>query len=232
MVTYDQFKVNYEGVQARITLACAQCGRNPATVRLLPVTKTNPVEAAIWAYQSGLKSVAENRVQEAETKRSLAPVGLRWELIGHLQSNKAKQALQVFDVLQSVDSAELVVRLGRLAAELGLVREILLQVNSGDDPAKFGCDLAEAPRLLEAALAQPALRVTGLMAIAPLSDDPAVADRTFTNLRLCRDTLAASFGVALPELSMGMSGDLESAVAAGSTCLRIGSALYGSRTSA
>ncbi|TSA33175.1 MAG: YggS family pyridoxal phosphate-dependent enzyme [Opitutales bacterium] len=232
MVTYDQFKVNYEGVLARIRQACAQCGRNPASVRLLPVTKTNPVEAAIWAYQSGMRSVAENRVQEAESKRPSAPAELRWELIGHLQSNKAKQALQVFDVMQTVDSAELVVRLGRLAAELGLVREIMLQVNAGDDPAKFGCDLTEAPRLLEAAMAQSALRVTGLMAVAPLSDDPAVAERTFTNLRRCRDTLAASFGVALPELSMGMSGDLESAVAAGSTCLRIGSALYGSRSSA
>jgi len=232
MVTYDQFKVNYEGVQARIRQACAQCGRDPASVRLLPVTKTNPVEAAIWAYQSGIRSVAENRVQEAESKRPSAPTELRWELIGHLQSNKAKQALQVFDVLQTVDSAELVVRLGRLAAELGLVREIMLQVNSGHDPAKFGCDLTEAPRLLEAAMAQPALQVTGLMAVAPLSDDPAVAEQTFTNLRQCRDTLAASFGVALPELSMGMSGDLESAVAAGSTCLRIGSALYGSRSSA
>jgi pyridoxal phosphate enzyme (YggS family) len=153
-------------------------------------------------------------------------------LIGHLQSNKAKQALHAFDVIQSVDSAELATRLGRLAGEMGLRREVLIQVNSGDDPAKFGCDLAEAPRLLEAALAQPALSVKGLMAIAPLSDDPAVADRTFAELRLCRDSLAARFGVALPELSMGMSGDLESAVAAGSTCVRVGSALFGSRPSA
>ena len=201
-------------------------------MRLLPVTKTHPVEAALFAHRYGLPSVGENRVQEAATKRPLAPSSLRWELIGHLQSNKAKQALQTFEVLQSVDSAELAARLGRLAAELGLVREVLVQVNSGDDPAKFGCDLADAPRVLEAALAQPALRVRGLMAIAPLSDDLAVADRTFSELRLCRDALAARFGVALPELSMGMSGDLESAVASGSTCVRVGSALFGSRPSA
>lgn len=232
MVPADAFKARYEAVQARIRAACAQAGRDPASVRLLPVTKTHPVEAALLAYGQGLRAVGENRVQEAAQKRPQAPADLRWELIGHLQSNKAKAALQAFDVIQSVDSVELAQRLGRLAAEMGLRREVLLQVNSGDDPAKFGCDLAEAPRLLEAALAQPALAVRGLMAIAPLSDDPAVAARTFAELRLCRDSLAARFGVALPELSMGMSGDLESAVAAGSTCVRVGSALFGSRPSA
>lgn len=232
MVSSDQFKAHCEGVLARIRTVCAQVGRDPANVRLLPVTKTHPVEAALLAYGFGLRAVGENRVQEAAQKRLLAPADLRWELIGHLQSNKAKQALQAFDVIQSVDSPELATRLGRLAGEMGLRREVLLQVNSGDDPAKFGCDLADAPRLLEAALAQPALAVKGLMAIAPLSQDPAVADRTFAELRLCRDRLAARFGVALPELSMGMSGDLESAVVAGSTCVRVGSALFGSRPSA
>lgn len=232
MVSYEQFKAHCDGVMARIAAACARSGRDPASVRLLPVTKTHPVEAASHAHRYGFPAVGENRVQEAATKRPLAPAGLRWELIGHLQSNKAKQALQTFEVLQSVDSADLAARLGRLAAELGLVREVLVQVNAGDDPAKFGCDLVDAPRVLEAALAQPALRVRGLMTIAPLSDDPAVADRTFAQLRLCRDDLAARFGVALPELSMGMSGDLESAVAAGSTCVRVGSALFGSRPTA
>ena len=232
MVSADQFKAHCEGVVARIQAACVQVGRVPASVRLLPVTKTHPIEAALLAYGFGLRAVGENRVQEATLKRPLAPADLRWELIGHLQSNKAKQALQAFDVIQSVDSAELATRLGRLAGEMGLRREVLIQVNSGDDPAKFGCDLADAPRLLEAALAQPALVVKGLMAVAPLSDDPAIADRTFAELRLCRDSLAARFGVALPELSMGMSGDLESAVAAGSTCVRVGSALFGSRPSA
>ena len=201
-------------------------------VDMLTLNGYHPVAAAEYAHRFGLAAVGENRVQEALQKRPQAPEGLRWELIGHLQSNKAKQALQAFDVIQSVDSAELATRLGRLAGEMGLRREVLIQVNSGDDPAKFGCDLADAPRLLEAALAQPALSVKGLMAIAPLSDDPAVADRTFAELRLCRDALAARFGVALPELSMGMSGDLESAVAAGSTCVRVGSALFGSRPSA
>lgn len=229
MVSYDQFKALCEGVQARVAAACAQAGRAPSSVRLLPVTKTHPLEAALFAHQFGFRAVGENRVQEAAAKRPLAPPDLGWELIGHLQSNKAKQALQAFDVIQTVDSAELATRLGRLAAELGLVREVLLQVNSGDDPAKYGCDLAQAPGLLAAALAQPALKVKGLMAVAPLSENPADAERTFVELRLCRDQLAAQFGVPLPELSMGMSGDLELAIAAGSTCLRVGSALFGSR---
>jgi len=170
-------------------------------------------------------------VQEALVKRPQSPPALRWELIGHLQSNKAKQALQTFDVLQSVDSVELAARLGRIATELGLTREVYVQVNSGDDPAKFGCDLAAAPAVLEALLPHRSLKVVGLMAIAPLSDDPAVARRTFAELRRCRDGLETRFGIKLPELSMGMSGDLELAVAEGSTCVRVGSALYGARPS-
>jgi len=229
MVTFDQFKANYAILQKRLHDACVKAKRQPESVRILPVTKTHSVEAVEFASRVGLTSVGENRVQEAAMKRPLAPTGIRWELIGHLQSNKAKQALQLFEVIQSVDSPELATRLGRLAQELGLQRGVLLQVNSGDDPAKFGCDLAEAPRLLEAALACPALKVHGLMAVAPLSDNPGDAERTFANLRQCRDDLATRFQVALPELSMGMSGDLEFAVEAGSTCVRVGSMLFGQR---
>lgn len=229
MVTYAEFEARAQALLARVVAACSSAGRDPATVRILPVTKTHPVDAAAFAARFGFAAVGENRVQEAAAKRPLAPADLRWELIGHLQSNKAKLAVATFDRIQSVDSPELAARLGRFAVEQGKVLPVLLQVNSGDDPAKFGCDLADAPRLLDAALAAPGLRVEGLMAIAPLSDDPAVARRTFDRLRECRDTLAARSGLALPELSMGMSGDLEPAVAAGSTCLRVGSALFGDR---
>jgi pyridoxal phosphate enzyme (YggS family) len=229
MVTFDQFTANYNALEKRVQDACVKFKRLPGAVRILPVTKTHSVEAVEFASRVGLTSVGENRVQEAATKRPLAPTAMRWELIGHLQSNKAKQALQLFEVIQSVDSPELATRLGRLAQELGLQRQVLLQVNSGDDPAKFGCDLAEAPRLLESALACPALKVQGLMAVAPLSDNPADAQRTFAKLRECRDTLATQFQVALPELSMGMSGDLDFAVEAGSTCVRVGSMLFGQR---
>ena len=229
MVTYEQFTGHCEAVLARMKAASLACGRDPLAVRLLPVTKTHPVDAALYAHRFGIRAVGENRVQEAATKRPLAPADLRWELIGHLQSNKAKAALQVFDVIQSVDSADLAARLGRLAQEMNLKRDIYIQVNSGNDPAKFGCDLEAAPAVLEVALAQPALRVVGLMAVPPLADGFAAAERTFNELRLCRDTLASRFQVELPELSMGMSGDLEIAIQAGSTCVRVGSSLFGER---
>ena len=232
MVTYAEFEVRAQAVLGRMTAACRQAGRPAASVRLLPVTKTHPVEAALYAARLGLSAVGENRVQEAAAKRALGPPGLGWELIGHLQSNKAKLAVETFDRIQSVDSADLASRLGRIAGELGKSLPVLLQVNAGDDPAKFGTDLAGAPALLEAALAAPALKVEGLMTVPPLSDDPEVARRAFERLRACRDDLAARFGVALPELSMGMSGDLELAIAAGSTCVRVGSALYGERAPA
>lgn len=232
MVTYVEFQARAQAVLDRMAAACARAGRRADSVRLLPVTKTHPVEAALYAAQLGLSAVGENRVQEAAAKRPLSPASQRWELIGHLQSNKAKLAVETFDRIQSVDSVDLASRLGRIAGELGKSVPVLLQVNAGDDPAKFGTDLAGAPALLEAALTVPALKVEGLMTVPPLSDDPDVARRAFDRLRACRDDLAARFAVALPELSMGMSGDLELAIAAGSTCVRVGSALYGERPAA
>jgi pyridoxal phosphate enzyme (YggS family) len=187
--------------------------------------------------------VGENRVQEAAAKRPLVAATLaantppvpapRWELIGHLQSNKSRLAAETFDRIQTVDTDKLARHLGRAAAEFGRSLAVLLQVNAGNDPAKFGCEPEAAARLLEAALAESALRVEGFMTIAPLGANEVEtaehARRTFANLRAIRDDLASRFGVALPELSMGMSGDLEIAVAAGSTCVRVGTALYGSR---
>ena len=175
-------------------------------------------------------------MQEAVEKRAQTTAPVAWELIGHLQSNKAKLAAQHFDRVQSVDSEKLAAHLDRAAGELGKVLPILLQINAGDDPAKFGADLADAPRLLEAALAKKNLRVDGFMTIAPLGTTPAEtaahATRTFTNLRALRDELAPRFGRPLRELSMGMTGDLAAAVAAGSTMVRVGTALYGSREAA
>jgi pyridoxal phosphate enzyme (YggS family) len=162
-------------------------------------------------------------------KRAETSADVRWELIGHLQSNKAKLAAQHFDRIQSVDTEKLLGLLDRAAADLGKSLPVLLQINAGRDPAKFGAELEDAPRLLDAALAQRHLRVEGLMAIAPLSSDPAVAQRTFATLRELRDRLAAQTGAPLRELSMGMSGDLAAAIAAGSTMVRVGTALFGTR---
>jgi pyridoxal phosphate enzyme (YggS family) len=193
------------------------------------VTKTHPAAAVEYAARYGLAAVGENRVQEAVEKRAQTGAAVRWELIGHLQSNKAKLAVEHFGRIQSVDSEKLLNVLDRAAGELGRKLPVLLQLNAGNDPAKFGAEMSDAPRLLELALTKTHLQVDGLMTIAPLSNDPAVARRTFANLRTVRDQLAARSGVPLRELSMGMSGDLDAALAEGSTLVRVGSALYGPR---
>ena len=228
-ITYDEFCRRADRVRADIAAACAAAGRPPSAVGLLAVTKTHPAAAADYAARAGFKAVGENRVQEAVGKRAQTTAILRWELIGHLQSNKARLAAAHFDRIQSVDSEKLLAALNRAAAELGKTLPVLLQINAGQDPAKFGAEPSAAPSLLEFALTQPHLQVDGLMTIAPLSDDPAVALRTFANLRSIRDELAARFGTPLRELSMGMSGDLEVAIVEGSTQVRIGTALYGPR---
>ncbi|HEY0864141.1 MAG TPA: YggS family pyridoxal phosphate-dependent enzyme [Lacunisphaera sp.] len=228
-IDYDTFRMRADALLARIADQCRAAGRNPQEVTLLPVTKTHPAAAAEYAARYGLAAVGENRVQEAIDKQARTAATVRWELIGHLQSNKAKLAVTHFGRIQSVDSEKLLNVLDRAAGDLGRRLPVLLQINAGNDPAKFGAEPADAPRLLELALAKPHLQVDGLMTIAPLSADPAVARGTFANLRTIRDQLAARTGAPLRELSMGMSGDLDAAIAEGSTLVRVGSALYGPR---
>jgi pyridoxal phosphate enzyme (YggS family) len=236
LIDYDEFARRADKVRAAIAKACAEIGRMPAEVELLAVTKTHPPSAADYAARYGLRAVGENRVQEAVEKKPRVTAGIAWELIGHLQSNKARLAAQCFDRIQSVDSEKLLNHLDRAAGELGKTLPVLLQINAGNDPAKFGADLFDAPRLLEIALTKPHLRIDGLMTIAPLGRTPPEtaehAQRTFANLRTLRDDLTARFGTSLRELSMGMTSDLGLAVAAGSTMVRVGTALFGARDAA
>jgi PLP dependent protein len=229
LIDYTTFQQRADELLHRIRNLCAAAGRDPNEVVLLPVTKNHPSTAVEYAARYGLFQVGENRVQEAVEKRAQTNVSVRWELIGHLQSNKAKIAATNFDRIQSVDSEKLLTALSRAAEELNKSLSILLQINAGNDPAKFGVEPADAPRLLEFALTKTHLKIEGLMTVAPLSDDPAVARRTFSNLRSIRDQLAVQSGTPLRELSMGMSGDLDAAIAEGSTLVRIGTALYGPR---
>ena len=233
LIVYEEFARRAGAVRARIAAACTQAGRDSREVELLAVTKSHPPETVEYAARYGLRAIGENRVQEAIDKRSQAMASIAWELIGHLQSNKARLAAQHFDRVQSVDSEKLLNHLDRAAAELGKVLPIFLQINAGNDPAKFGADPADAPRLLEIALTKKNLRIDGLMTIAPLGATPAEtaahAGRTFTNLRALRDDLVGRTGIPLRELSMGMTADLELAVAAGSTMVRVGTALFGAR---
>lgn len=229
MITFEEFEVNVATVRDRIETACRAAGRSSAEVMLLPVTKNHPVEAVEYAARAGLLAVGENRVQEAQYKQDSYSGAMRWELIGHLQSNKAKQAVERFGRIQTVDSLKLLRRLDRFAAELGKTLAVLIQCNAGEDPNKFGFPLESMGEAVEVALAAESLQLEGLMTIAPLDDDPQVAKKAFETLRDLRDRLAERFGCPLPELSMGMTGDLEQAIRAGSTQIRVGTALYGSR---
>ena len=229
MIPFDTFRSNASRVMSQIETACRQAQRSVDSVRLLPVTKTHPAEVLDYVIQYGFPSVGENRVQEAVSKKQNTPHPLKWELIGHLQSNKAKLAVSTFDRIQSVDSTKLIHQLASAAQAQGKILPVLLQINAGRDPAKFGAEIEEAPALLECALREKHIHVEGLMTIAPLSEDRTVARRCFASLRKLRDRLESQFGVKLPELSMGMSGDLTEAVLEGSTLLRVGSALFGER---
>ncbi|NCG08242.1 MAG: YggS family pyridoxal phosphate-dependent enzyme [Verrucomicrobia bacterium] len=230
MIGLEVFKSNLEALQARMAAACRASGRADDSVSLLPVTKNHGVEAVRYAYDAGLYAVGENRVQEAASKRAkVSGMPLRWELIGHLQSNKAKEAVAVFDRIQSVDSLKLLERLNRLAGEAGKCLPILLQCNAGADPRKYGFPVDALEGALECALGGEHIKVEGLMTIAPLDDAPEAAADCFGRLRELRDHLSARHGIELKELSMGMTGDLEAAIAAGSTQIRVGTALYGQR---
>lgn len=196
----------------------------------MAVTKTHPASYVDGIRKLGINCIGENRVQEAAAKSVDLEADPGWELIGHLQRNKARQAMGLFKRIQSVDRISLLNRLDGLAAELGLAPfPVLLQVNAGADPNKFGAEIDEAESLFEAGLKAEHLQVDGFMTIAPLSDDPEVARRCFANLREFRDRMVNTYKVNLPVLSMGMSGDLEAAIAEGSTMLRVGSALFGER---
>lgn len=229
MNNFNTFSTALRAVIDRRDAACQRSGRSSEEVAIMAVTKTQGPWAAEFASQAGLEWVGENRVQEAAEKRPRCGAPISWALIGPLQSNKVKVAADLFDAVHSVDRIKIVNALDRHCADLGKAMPVCLQINAGDDPNKSGVSCADAPALLEAALAAKQISVRGLMTIAPLSDDPAVATRTFATLRDLRDQLERDFGLALPELSMGMTGDMEAAIEAGSTCIRIGSALFGAR---
>jgi len=230
MIRYNEFFENFSLLKMRVSEAVAAVGRNPGEIGVLPVTKTHPVEAAEFARRAGLTAVGENRVQEAAGKRAEAPdLDLDWELIGHLQSNKAAQALKIFDRIQSVDSLKLAQRLNRMAGDERCRLRCLLQVNTGEDPRKFGFGVADFEREFEELLPLEHLLIEGLMTIAPVEDGSGVARRAFARLRELAEEARVRSGLSLPELSMGMSGDLAEAIAEGSTLIRVGSALYGER---
>jgi PLP dependent protein len=217
-------------VLARIADACAAAGRDPGSVTLVAVSKTVEAERLRAAVAAGLEVLGENRVQEAESKRPAVP-GARWHLVGPLQSNKARRALELFDVIQTVDSVDLARRLDRLAPEVrpGTRVPVLLQVNVDLDPAKHGFLPTAVAPVLDELLALPALDVQGLMTVGRLTNDPTVARATFRELRDLSDGLRARRPTLGAALSMGMTDDFELAIAEGATIVRVGRALFGER---
>jgi pyridoxal phosphate enzyme (YggS family) len=220
-------------VRGRIARAAARAGRAPDEVRLVAVSKTFPATAVRAAFEAGLRDFGENKVQEAEGKiealAELRALGLRWHLIGHLQSNKAKKAAAVFDVVHSVDSVEVGTRLARSAAESGRVLPALVEVDLAGEATKFGVEPSQLMAALERLRGMAGLRIEGLMVLPPFDDDPETARPYFRDLRLLRDRALEAGLLAGSDLSMGMSHDLEVAVEEGATVVRVGSALFGDR---
>jgi len=223
---------NIERVQERIQLACQRAGRSAEDVRLIAVSKTKPAEAVRQAYAAGLREFGENRVKEAAAKRKeLADLDAAWHLIGHLQSNKAKQAAQLFDCIHSVDSLNLAEKIDRAAAALGCKLPVLIEVHLGEEPSKFGVEQDGLLQLAEKIGALPALELRGLMTLPPFFDNPEDVRPFFRRLRQMAERIEARKlpGVSMRELSMGMSHDFEIAIEEGATIVRVGTAIFGER---
>ena len=210
--------------------AARSAGRDPSSVRLIAVSKTFPIDLIREAYAAGQRDFGENRVQEALQKiDGSTDLEIRWHLLGHLQTNKARKAGPAFATIQSVDSIELLEKLDRAADETGRSPELLIQVDLAGEATKFGVQPGGVPRFFQAADACRAARIVGLMTLPPMPDMPEDSRRWFSRLRDLRDGWLTS-GVPAPmlrELSMGMSGDFEVAIQEGSTMVRVGTAIFG-----
>ncbi|MBI5085397.1 MAG: YggS family pyridoxal phosphate-dependent enzyme [Acidobacteria bacterium] len=214
-------KDRIDEVESRIAAACARAGRRRDEVTLLAVTKVFPAQVILDAHAAGLREFGENYVQEFETKAPLVSGldGARFHLIGHLQSNKSRRAGELFQVVQTVDSGKLARRLNECCRPL----EVMIEVKLSTEESKYGCEPANLPQVVDEVRACPNLTLTGLMTMPPWSDDAEASRPYFARLR----QLAAAHG--LSQLSMGMSHDLETAIEEGSTMVRVGTALFGSR---
>jgi PLP dependent protein len=225
----ESFAERLARVEDRIAAACAAAGRPRGEVRLLPVSKGHPPEAIRAAMAAGLTLFGENKVQEARAKVAELPDSLHWHLIGHLQTNKVKYAVRLFEAIHSVDSLKLLDALDAGAKAAGVTLQVFLEVNVSGEAAKFGLAPEEVPAVLEAATQRLNLEVVGLMTMPPFTEDPEQARPHFERLVALRDTWRAQSGFALDELSMGMSHDLEVAIDCGATWVRVGTDLFGAR---
>ncbi len=229
---------NIEAVRERVEAAARRAGRQAKDVSLMAVTKTHPAERIREAHAAGLRLFGENRVQEFAGKAAAVAdlAGASWHMIGHLQTNKAGKAAELFGAVDSVDSVKLAEKLDAAARGMGKKLGLLIEINVGGEAAKSGAapDSRELEELLLAAPRFEALEFHGLMTVPPFSDDPEEARAFFRKLRLLRDSIAGRKlpAVRMDELSMGMSHDFEVAIEEGSTCVRVGTAIFGERVKA
>jgi pyridoxal phosphate enzyme (YggS family) len=224
----------FANVRHRIEAAALRCNRSPDEITLIAISKTHPTEVIRAGIDLGLTDFGENRVQEAEGKiLELGRKAARWHLVGHLQANKARRAVSLFDYVHSLDSPSLAERLDRLCAvQQREALPVLIQIDLGGEETKTGIDPRELPELLEATAACQRLRLIGLMTLPPYFEDPDCARPYFKTLRELRDKLQRQghFGERPGELSMGMSHDFEIAIQEGATMVRVGTAIFGERS--
>ncbi len=223
---------NIETVRRRIRAAAERAGRDPDTIGLVAVSKTVSVERVAEAIDAGIDCLGENYIQEAREKiDDLADRGVAWHFIGHLQSNKAKFAVSYFDLIHSVDRVNLAREIDKQAARIGKIQPVLIQVNISEEATKSGITAAETIELAQTISTFPHLSIRGLMTMPPFFDDPERARPFFRVLSNLKDRIASEniAGVAMEELSMGMTGDFETAIEEGATRVRVGSAMFGKR---
>lgn len=225
----SEFETRRDIIMEKIRRAAESAGRDAASVQLVAVSKTHPAGSIREAFDAGQRAFGESKVQECLAKIPLLPPAIQWHFIGHLQTNKIRKALPHVHLFHGVDNAALAFQMDRIAAECGAFPRILLEVNVSGEASKFGFAPEVLRAEIEPLLALPRVQVAGLMTMAPYAEDPGAARPFFAALRRLRDGLEQQTGSPLPELSMGMSGDFEAAVAEGSTLVRVGTALFGNR---
>ena len=221
---------NLDAVRATIADAAARSGRDAADVELVAVSKTHPPESVHEALDAGQVLFGESRVQEARAKIPMLPARARWHFIGHLQKNKVRHALPLFELFHGIDSLELARDVNRIAEEAGAFPKVLIEVNVAGEATKFGFTPERVREQMEELLALARIQIEGLMTIAPFASEPEPSRPYFAALRELRERLQTEFRVPLPRLSMGMSGDYAVAIEEGATLVRVGTAIFGKRS--
>jgi len=220
---------NLQAIRGRVNAACARAGRDPGAVTILAASKGMPPEIVTEAANAGVILFGENKVQEARAKISACPGRLRWHLIGHLQSNKCRDAVSLFEMIQSVDSVALAAEIQKCAEKQARTMPVLLEVNVAGESTKFGVKPADVVAAILEINAFPRIEIRGFMTMAPWSESPEKVRPVFRRLREVQRTGEDALGAPLPELSMGMSADFEVAIEEGATIVRIGTSLFGPR---